>query len=143
MRLYCTQLQLSSKFVKAAFWFLVFNNGDVIFQANFRESVYQELAQRYNIDANLAETMLQQRLEEIRESLRKEIRRELKIKEGAENLRKATTDKKSLSNVNSIVKKSNLKLQELQQELNELSSHLLMANKSGISGMCLVIRSNS
>jgi protein kinase N len=37
------------------------------------------------------------------------------IKEGAENLRKVAKDKKSVSDVNAIVKKSNSKLTELQQ----------------------------
>ncbi|XP_064648701.1 serine/threonine-protein kinase N2-like isoform X2 [Lineus longissimus] len=101
-----------------------------VFNANFRQSIYQELGQRYDIDANLPEDDLQHRLEDVKETLKKEIRRELKIKEGAENLRKATTDKKSLANVNSIVKQANNKLQELHQELNELNAHLLMANKN-------------
>lgn len=45
---------------------------------------------------------------------------------GAENLRRATTDKKSLSNVNLIVKKANSKLQELQNDLQELDAHILV-----------------
>ena len=47
--------------------------------------------------------------------------------EGAENLRKVATDKKSVSNVNVIVKKSNSKLTELQQELQELESQILVS----------------
>lgn len=39
-----------------------------------------------NLD--LSDTMVQQKLEEIKEQIRREIRKELKIKEGAENLRK-------------------------------------------------------
>lgn len=41
-------------------------------------------------------------------------------------MRRATTDKKSLSNVNSIVKKANSKLQELQNDLQELDAHILV-----------------
>ena len=48
------------------------------------------------------------------------------IKEGAENLRKVAKDKKSVSDVNHIVKKSNTKLSELQAELQELDSQLLV-----------------
>lgn len=47
--------------------------------------------------------------------------------EGAENLRRVATDKKSVSNVNVIVKKSNSKLTELQHELQELESQILMS----------------
>ena len=48
------------------------------------------------------------------------------IKEGAENLRKVAKDKKSVSDVNHIVKKSINKLSELQAELQELDSQLLV-----------------
>ena len=41
--------------------------------------------------------------------------KELKIKEGAENLKKATSDRRSLANVNTMVKKANNKLFDLQQ----------------------------
>ena len=53
-------------------------------------------------------------------------RKELKIKEGAENLRKATTDRKSLAHVNSLVKLSNTKLNRLQDRVNELTSDILV-----------------
>ena len=50
----------------------------------------------------------------------------MQIKEGAENLRKVAKDKKSVSDVNHIVKKSITKLSELQSELQELDSQLLV-----------------
>ena len=50
----------------------------------------------------------------------------MQIKEGAENLRKVAKDKKSVSDVNHIVKKSINKLSELQAELQELDSQLLV-----------------
>ena len=53
--------------------------------------------------------------------------------EGAENLRKVATDKKSVSNVNIIVKKSNSKLTELQQELQELESHILVSQGQSLN----------
>ena len=62
--------------------------------------------------------------------LKKEIRKEMKIKEGAEKLREVSTDKKSLSNVSSIVKKANTKLQQLHQELQDLNACLLVTNTS-------------
>lgn len=70
-------------------------------------------------------------IEEAIDSVKKEIRKEMKIKEGAERLREATNDKKSLNHIQSIVKKANNRLQELQQELNELSTYLLVSNSLG------------
>ncbi|KAK3605853.1 hypothetical protein CHS0354_017757 [Potamilus streckersoni] len=68
----------------------------------------------------------QQEIEEYREVLKRDIRKEMKIKEGAEKLREVTTDKKSLTNISSIVKKANMRLQELQQELQETSAYFLV-----------------
>ena len=65
-----------------------------------QQTSYHELGRRYGIDADLSDATLQLHLEEIRENLKREIRKELKIKEGAENLRKASSDKKVLDNVN-------------------------------------------
>lgn len=48
------------------------------------------------------------------------------IKEGAEKLREVATDRKSLSDVASIVKKSNNKLSELKSELHELESQIIL-----------------
>lgn len=64
------------------------------------------------------------------QALKKEIRKEMKIKEGAEKLREVSTDKKSLSNVNSIVKKANTKLQQLHQDLQEVNTFLLLTNST-------------
>ncbi|KAH3779309.1 serine/threonine-protein kinase N2-like isoform X2 [Dreissena polymorpha] len=68
--------------------------------------------------------------EEAKEAVKKEIRKEMKIKEGAEKLREATSDKKSLADVNTIVKKANNRLQQLQQELNEINLYLLVSGSS-------------
>lgn len=75
---------------------------------------------------DLSDASLQQKLEQIKDQIKKEIRKELKIKEGAENMRKVTTDKKSLANVNNLVKQANARLQELQQELNELNARIVV-----------------
>ncbi|KAL5012902.1 hypothetical protein ScPMuIL_011453 [Solemya velum] len=90
---------------------------------------YPEIGERYGLKPTLSDSDLQQKLEEVREQLRKEIRKEMKIKEGAEKLRDATS-KKNISNVNTIVKKANNKLQELQEELQEVNAYLLVSNKS-------------
>ncbi|MBN3298616.1 PKN2 kinase, partial [Amia calva] len=70
--------------------------------------------------------MVQQKLDEIKDQIKREIRKELKIKEGAENLRKVTTDKKSLAYVDNMLKKSNKKVEELHQELQELNAHIVV-----------------
>ena len=48
--------------------------------------VSEQLGLGQNLD--LSDTMVQQKLDEIKDQIRREIRKELKIKEGAENLRK-------------------------------------------------------
>ncbi len=65
-------------------------------------------------------------LSEITEHIRREIRKELKIKEGAEKLREVTTDRKSLAELTGLVKKSNSKLNEMQAELHELDSQIIL-----------------
>uniref|UniRef100_A0A668A4E1 protein kinase C n=1 Tax=Myripristis murdjan TaxID=586833 RepID=A0A668A4E1_9TELE len=84
----------------------------------------ERLGLGHNLD--LSDTMVQQKLDEIKEQIRREIRKELKIKEGAENLRKVTTDKKSLAYVDNMLKKSNKKVEELHQELQELNAHIVV-----------------
>ncbi|CAG2162638.1 unnamed protein product [Oppiella nova] len=88
-------------------------------------SIY-ELSLKYGLPQELTDSDLQLKLKDLKLYVKEEIRKELKIKEGAENLRRVTTDKKSLSNVNSIVKKSNNKLQELQEDLQELNAHIVV-----------------
>ncbi|XP_062873055.1 serine/threonine-protein kinase N2 [Trichomycterus rosablanca] len=75
---------------------------------------------------DLSDTMVQQKLDEIREQIKREIRKELKIKEGAENLRRVTTDKKRVAYVDTVLKKSNKKVEELHQELQELNVHIVV-----------------
>lgn len=83
------------------------------------------------------------RLDELKETIRREIRRELKIKEGAEKLREVVTDRKSLSDVTDIVKKSNTKLAELQAELQELESHIILSHGSSGQQSCSGASSHS
>ncbi|XP_035993650.1 heparan sulfate 2-O-sulfotransferase 1-like [Fundulus heteroclitus] len=95
----------------------------------------QLVAERLGLGQNLdlSDTMVQQKLEEIKEQIRREIRKELKIKEGAENLRKVTTDKKSLAYVDNMLKKSNKKVEELHQELQELNAHIVVKDPEELS----------
>ncbi|XP_015260528.1 PREDICTED: serine/threonine-protein kinase N2-like [Cyprinodon variegatus] len=96
----------------------------------------QLVAERLGLGQNLdlSDTMVQQKLDEIKEQIRREIRKELKIKEGAENLRKVTTDKKSLAYVDNMLKKSNKKVEELHQELQELNAHIVVKDPEELSG---------
>ena len=94
---------------------------------------------KYGIQTHLSHSPLPQKLEELRDYLRQEIKKELKIMEGAENLRRVATDKKSVSNVNVIVKKSNSKLTELQQELQELESQILVSQGHALNSSGRII----
>ncbi|XP_067876939.1 serine/threonine-protein kinase N2 [Heterodontus francisci] len=76
--------------------------------------------------SDFSDTSFQQKLDEAKEQIKREIRKELKIKEGAENLRKVTTDKKSLSNVEHVLKNSNRKLDKLHEQLQDLDAHIVV-----------------
>ncbi|XP_033081384.1 serine/threonine-protein kinase N2 isoform X3 [Trachypithecus francoisi] len=82
---------------------------------------------------DFSDTVVQQKLDDIKDRIKREIRKELKIKEGAENLRKVTTDKKSLAYVDNILKKSNKKLEELHHKLQELNAHIVVSDPEDIT----------
>ncbi|XP_015585871.1 serine/threonine-protein kinase N isoform X6 [Cephus cinctus] len=90
-----------------------------------RHPVLYELSNKYGV-AGSDQVPLPARLDELREHIRREIRKELKIKAGAEKLREVATDRKALSNVAMIVKKANSKLNELQAELQQLESQIIL-----------------
>lgn len=50
--------------------------------------LYGDISQRYGLSADLSDAVVRQKIGDVREHLKKEVRKELKIKEGAENLRK-------------------------------------------------------
>ncbi|XP_034567840.1 serine/threonine-protein kinase N1-like isoform X2 [Notolabrus celidotus] len=87
-------------------------------------SVLQQLGLDQNSD--FSDSSVQLRLDEERERIRREIRKELKIKEGAENLRKATTDKKNAQQVDSQIRSSKRKLEYLHTQLQELDAHIVV-----------------
>ncbi|XP_049601831.1 serine/threonine-protein kinase N1 isoform X4 [Syngnathus scovelli] len=87
-------------------------------------SVLQQLGLDQNAD--LSDSGVQQRLDEYRERIRREIRKELKIKEGAENLRRATTDKRNAQQVDSQLRSSKRKLENLQDQLQELDALIVV-----------------
>ncbi|KAF6110718.1 protein kinase N2 [Phyllostomus discolor] len=82
---------------------------------------------------DFSDTVVQQKLDDIKDRIKREIRKELKIKEGAENLRKVTTDKKNLAYVDNILKKSNKKLEELHHKLQELNAHIVVSDPEDVT----------
>uniref|UniRef100_A0A7N6AA42 protein kinase C n=1 Tax=Anabas testudineus TaxID=64144 RepID=A0A7N6AA42_ANATE len=87
-------------------------------------SVLQQLGLDQNSD--FSDSSVQQRLDEHRERIRREIRKELKIKEGAENLRRAITDKRNAQQVDSQLRSSKRKLEALHAQLQELDAHIVV-----------------
>lgn len=110
-----------------------------VLQGGYPKSSHDEFNSRHGLSSNLSDAGIQQKLDEMRENLKKEIRKEMKIKEGAERLREVTTDKKSLSNINSIVKKSNTKLIDLHEELKELNAYLISKNETGTGELSVFV----
>lgn len=72
-----------------------------------------------------------QDLETLKETIRLEIRKELKIKEGAENLQKVTTDKRSRSHIATILKNCSEKLDVLHSELQTCLAQVPDEDDSG------------
>uniref|UniRef100_A0A3B5QDB3 protein kinase C n=1 Tax=Xiphophorus maculatus TaxID=8083 RepID=A0A3B5QDB3_XIPMA len=77
-------------------------------------------------NSDFSDSSVQQRLDEHRERIRREIRKELKIKEGAENLRRAITDKRKGQQVDSQLRSSKRKVDSLQAQLRELDAHIVV-----------------
>jgi len=81
---------------------------------------------------------VQERLKELEGTIRRRILTEMKIKEGAENMRRATNDKRSLAHVRTIVNEANSTLHNLNQELNDVRTYLLMTSDDGAAGPAAV-----
>uniref|UniRef100_A0AAX7UJT5 protein kinase C n=1 Tax=Astatotilapia calliptera TaxID=8154 RepID=A0AAX7UJT5_ASTCA len=75
----------------------------------------------------------QQRLEAARSVLRQQIQRELKIKEAAERLRRAVTNRKSAADVEGQLKASTRKLEKLHWELQELNARSMATQKDSVT----------
>ncbi|KAJ8404204.1 hypothetical protein AAFF_G00339770 [Aldrovandia affinis] len=93
-------------------------------------SVLEQLGLDHSPD--LSDTGVQQRLDGQRERVRREIRRELKIKEGAENLRRATTSKRSAQQVDGQLRSSARRLDTLHGQLQELDAHIVVKDPDEI-----------
>ncbi|KAA8584671.1 hypothetical protein FQN60_008456, partial [Etheostoma spectabile] len=87
-------------------------------------------------EGDILDPEFQQRLEDARTLLRQEIQRELKIKEAAERLRRAVTNRKNAADVEGQLKASNRKLDKLHWELQELNARSMATEKDSTTG-CL------
>ncbi|XP_007475160.1 serine/threonine-protein kinase N3 isoform X3 [Monodelphis domestica] len=72
----------------------------------------------------------QHRLEGEKEVIRKAIQKELKIKEGAENLRRVTTARRNLGHVDQLLRSSNRRLEQLHWDLQELNARILLPDET-------------
>ncbi|XP_016404451.1 serine/threonine-protein kinase N2-like isoform X2 [Sinocyclocheilus rhinocerous] len=75
----------------------------------------------------------QQRVEDAIALLRQEIQRELKIKEAAERLRRAVTNRKNAADVDGQLRASSRKLEQLHWELQELNARAMATQKETIT----------
>ncbi|XP_007255867.3 serine/threonine-protein kinase N2 isoform X1 [Astyanax mexicanus] len=89
----------------------------------------QSGSMRILAEGDLLDPEFQQRLEDARALLRQEIQRELKIKEAAERLRRAVTNRKSAADVEGQLRASSRKLEQLHWELQELNARAMAMEK--------------
>jgi len=87
------------------------------------EQSFAELLERFGFDSSMSTQDMQGKLKDKEDQIKKQILTELKIKEGAENLRKAVGDKK---NVSAEIKRSSNRIDELNNELKDVRTYLLM-----------------
>ncbi|XP_034457401.1 serine/threonine-protein kinase N2 isoform X2 [Hippoglossus hippoglossus] len=85
-------------------------------------------------EVDILDPEFQQRLEDARTLLRQEIQRELKIKEAAERLRRAVTNRKSAADVEGQLKASSRKLDQLHWELQELNARSMGTERDSTTG---------
>lgn len=85
-------------------------------------------------EEDILDPEFQQRLEGARTVLRQQIQRELKIKEAAERLRRAVTNRKSAADVEGQLKASSRKLEKLHWQLQELNARSMAMEKDGTTG---------
>ncbi|XP_072310219.1 serine/threonine-protein kinase N2 [Eucyclogobius newberryi] len=84
-------------------------------------------------EGDILDPEFQQRLEDARTVLRQEIQRELKIKEAAERLRRAVTNRRNAADVEGQLKASSRKLEKLHWELQELNARSMATEKDNIT----------
>lgn len=85
-------------------------------------------------DGDILDPEFQQRLEDARTVLRQEIQRELKIKEAAERLKRAVSNRKSAADVDGQLKASTRKLERLHHQLQELNARSMATERDSGAG---------
>ncbi|XP_048043773.1 serine/threonine-protein kinase N2 isoform X2 [Megalobrama amblycephala] len=84
-------------------------------------------------EGDLMDPEFQQRVEDAIALIRQEIQRELKIKEAAERLRRAVTNRKSAADVDGQLRASSRKLEQLHWELQELNARAMATQKETVT----------
>jgi len=107
------------------------SNGRNNFKQVFTNDYFDDLCDKYSLQfdtSDLDQLNLQQKLEEIKNFLRNELKKQFKLQEGAEKMRMATqaADKKRLGSLNTVIKETNVKIEELNQELLDLNSFMVI-----------------
>nr|XP_046230833.1 serine/threonine-protein kinase N2 isoform X2 [Scatophagus argus] len=85
-------------------------------------------------EGDILDPEFQQRLEDARTLLRQDIQRELKIKEAAERLRRAVTNRKSAADVEGQLRASSRKLEKMHRDLQELNARSMATEKDSTAG---------
>uniref|UniRef100_A0A8C5QPH9 Ubiquitin carboxyl-terminal hydrolase n=1 Tax=Leptobrachium leishanense TaxID=445787 RepID=A0A8C5QPH9_9ANUR len=86
--------------------------------------------------SNIADPATQLSFSQIRENVLREINRELKIKDGAERLRKVTKTAKHLQDVDDFLRKSTARLEELNNWLQNINACIADREELHLPGMC-------
>uniref|UniRef100_A0A665WMC3 protein kinase C n=1 Tax=Echeneis naucrates TaxID=173247 RepID=A0A665WMC3_ECHNA len=104
---------------------------DMVKNSQEKCSVYKKLSSNLQglDEGDIMDPEFQQRIDDARTLLRQEIQRELKIKEAAERLRRAVTNRKSAADVDGQLKASSRKLDKLHWELQELNARSMATEK--------------
>ncbi len=87
-----------------------------------------DVMERFGFSTDLSDADIQSKLREKEETIRRDVRKQMKLKEGAEKLHRAATDRKSVGDAQAIIKQANTRLIELNDELQDVSAYLIMAN---------------
>jgi len=95
-------------------------------QVSLCEESLNEMFERFGFSRNRPAEEVREELKDMEQKLRKSIQTELKMKEGAEAMRRAYGDRRSAANVGSVIKDSLSRFDELSLELQEVQNFLLM-----------------
>jgi len=98
----------------------------VYIQVSLYEESLNEMYERFGFSRTRPAEEVRDELKDREHKLRKSIQMELKMKEGAEAMRRAYGDRRSAANVGSVIKDSATRFDELSQELQDVQTFLLM-----------------